>query len=695
MYRSDWLRVTPGGKREKPEMQKTAWAVMALAGTLCWGQANPAGQNTRPVDHADSYYHYALAHMYAEMAAAEGSRDYLLRAIQNYKDAIKADPSAAMLSEELSDLYIQTGQLSEAKADAEAALKANPNDLAARRLLARIYTRQIGDQQRNRINEDMLKSAIEQYQKITEIDPKDVDSWLMLGRLQKVAQNSVDAEKAFQKALAVDPNNDDAMTNLALVYIDRGDNKAATDLLKKAAEKSPSAESLLRLAGAYEQMKDFTLAADTLNRALEMNPGNAGEVKRQLGQDLMFAQRLSDAEKVYQSLVEAEPNDAQSYLRLSQIYREMRDFNKAREAADKARAIEPNDIEIRYNDVAILESEGKTLDALKTMQDILSSTRKNYYNQGERAARITLLERLAALQRDADQPDAAVDSYRQVAQLDANLGSRMSAAIIETYHSSRQFTKAEQEADAALKKSPDDRDLHVAHASLLAEMGKIDPAVAEVKKLMDGKDDRGIYLTLAQVYDKGKKWSDMGKALDTAEKLSATKDEKENVWFMRGAMYERQKNIVAAEVEFRKVLAAEPDHASALNYIGFMLADRNTRLPEALGFIQKAVDKEPFNGAFLDSLGWVYFRMGRLPEAEDYLRRAVERTPHDPSLRDHLGEVLMKVSKTKEAVAQWELSLKEWDASSPTEKETAEINKVREKLDSAKVRLAKEGGSTK
>src|SRR5579871_4500219 len=235
-------------KREKPEMQKTAWAVMAMAGTLCWGQA----QNSPPADHSNAYYHYTLAHMYAEMAASEGNRDYLNRAVENYKDAIKADPSSPVLSEELSDLYIQTGQLRQAQSDAEATLKQNPNDLAARRLLARIFTRQISDQQRNRVNEDMLKAAIEQYQKITEIEPKDVDSWLMLGRLQKVAQNSVDAEKAFQKALAVDPDNDDAMTNLALVYADRGDNKAATDLLKKAAEKSPSADSLLRLAGSYE-----------------------------------------------------------------------------------------------------------------------------------------------------------------------------------------------------------------------------------------------------------------------------------------------------------------------------------------------------------------------------------------------------------------------------------------------------------
>jgi tetratricopeptide (TPR) repeat protein len=676
-------------------MRKTAWAVMAIAGTMCWGQGNQAGQAAPVDDHATSYYHYALAHMYAEMAGAQGSRDYLDRAIENYKAAIKADPSAPLLSEELSDLYIQSGRLREAQTDAEEALKKNANDLSARRLLARIFTRQIGDAQRNRINEDMLHKAVEQYQKITEIDPKDVDSWLMLGRLLKVAQNTVDSEKAFRKALDIDPDNEDAMTNLALVLADRGDTKGATDLLKKAAEKSPTAESLLRLAGAYEQMRNFTLAADTLERALEMNPPNAGEVKHQLGQDLIFAQRYADALKVYESLVEAEPSDAQSYLRLSQIHTQMRDFDKAREAAAKASAIEPNDVEIRYNDVSILEAEGRTQDAIKAMQDILTSTRKTVYNQGERAARITLLERLAVLQREADQTDAAVDSYRQIPQLDPNLGARSSGEIIDTYKEARQFAKAEEEANAALKKWPDDRELHAAHATLVAELGKTDAGASEIKKMIDGKNDRAMYLTLAQVYDKGKKWGDVAKALDAAEKLAENQEEKESVWFMRGAMYERQKNIDASEKEFRKVLAAEPDHAGALNYMGFMLADRSQRLQEALGMIQKAVDKEPYNGAFLDSLGWVYYRLGRLPEAEDYLRRAIVRTPHDPSLHDHLGEVLLKVSKTKEAVAQWELSLKEWESSSPAELEPAEVNKVKGKLESAKVRLAKESGSAK
>lgn len=162
---------------------------------------------------------------------------------------------------------------------------------------------------------------------------------------------------------------------------------------------------------------------------------------------------------------------------------------------------------------------------------------------------------------------------------------------------------------------------------------------------------------------------------------------------MRGAMFERTNRVEQAEVEFRKVLKVDPDSAGAMNYIGYMLADRNLRLEESLGLINKALDGDPGNGAYLDSLGWVYYRMGRLDEAERNLRLAIQKTPRDPTVHDHLADVLMKQSKVKEAVAQWEVSLKEWDSSSPAEMRPEEIAKVKTKLEGARVRLARENGT--
>jgi tetratricopeptide (TPR) repeat protein len=632
--------------------------------------------------------------MYAELAATYNNRgDYFTKAIENYRLALKADPGASYVSEELSDLYIQSGRLREAVTDAEEALKQNPNDLNSRRLLARIYARLIGESQQNHVDETYLRKAIEQYTRISQADPKDADAWLMLGRLQKLAQSSPEAEKAYRKALELDPDNEDALTGLAMVYVDLGDNKNAADMLKRVADKNPSGRSLAALASAYEQMRDYAMAAETLKKAVELTQGNP-DLKRALAQNLLLADRLDESLKVYQELVTEDPKDIQSQLRISQIYRQKRDFKNAHAAADKAKEIEPNNLEVRYNEVNLLEAEGRTNEGLALMKELVDSSGKKSYNASERGNRVLLLERLGLMYRGAEQYGLAIETFRQIGELDPDLSARAAVQVVETYRQAKDLPKAEKEVQNALAKAPTDRTLRGVYATVLADEGKAEPAIAEMKKLLAEKKDRDGYISLAQIYDKTKRYKEMAEAIDEAEKLSPGKDDKETVYFMRGAMYEKLKKYDAAEVEFRKVIDLNPDNASALNYLGYMFADRDVKLQEALNLITKALDREPGNPAYLDSLGWVYYRLGKYSEAESNLKSSLEKMGKDPTVHDHLGDVYFKQGKVKEAIAQWERSLKEWDASAPAEQEQTEIAKVHKKLEGARVRLAREGSGT-
>lgn len=643
----------------------------------------------KPVDKAAAYYHYTLGHMYAEQAGNKG--DFLNRAIENLKLALKADPSATFISEELSDLYVQSGRLREASQDAEEALKVNPSDLSARRILGRIYTRMIGDSQQNKVNEEMLRKAIEQYSKIVEVEPKDYDSWLMLGRLHKVAQNSVESEKAYKKILDNDPNNEDALTGLAVVYADLGDSQRSSELLKRLTDKNPSPRTLMALASQYEQMREFGLAAETLRRALELQPENA-DLKKAFAQNLLMGDKFDEALKVYNEVVAADAKDWQSHLRISQIYRQKKDFAKAREASSRALALEPKNLEVQYNEVNILEAEGKQAQAITVLKDLVIATAKRSYSSGEKTNRALLLERLGLMYRGAEKYEDAVATFRQIADLDTGLGGRSAAQVVDTYRTAKQFDKALAEADAAVKKYPEDRLLLSVRASILADVGRADDAAAELKKLLDGKNDRETYITLAQIYEKAKNYTEMEKAVDAAAKLSESKEEQESIAFMRGAMFEKMKKFDAAETEFRKVIDLNPKNASALNYLGYMLADRNVRLTDALGYIKQAVDLDPTNGAYLDSLGWAYYRLGDLPKAEENLRNAISKFSKDPTVHDHLADVYFKQGKLKDAITHWQMSLAEWESASPSERDTAEIAKVQKKLDSAKVRLARESG---
>jgi predicted Zn-dependent protease len=107
----------------------------------------------------------------------------------------------------------------------------------------------------------------------------------------------------------------------------------------------------------------------------------------------------------------------------------------------------------------------------------------------------------------------------------------------------------------------------------------------------------------------------------------------------------------------RGILAKDPKNPSALNNLGYFLTERNERLPEALDMIQKAVRAEPANASYLDSLGWVYFKLGKLAESERYLRDAARRNPASATIQEHLGDLLQRLGKTEQARAAWQRAL--------------------------------------
>src|SRR6185312_7527679 len=398
--------------RFSPVLLVSGPALLFLA-PLVYGQApqdKTAGNPNLPTptkqassSKASAYYHYSLGHLYEELASASGNKsEYVNKAIENYRLTIKEDPSTSFLVEDIAELYRMSGRIREAVQEAEDAIKANPNDLNARRVLARIYTQQIGDSQTNKIDQGMLHKAVEQYQLITDHDPKDVDSLIMLGRLEKLMQNTPEAEKAFQKALDQDSGNEDALSGLAMVYADSGDARRASDLLEKLTKKDPSPRSFAMLATSYEQMHDYSLAATAYRQALKLDPARV-EIKQALAQDLLLSNQLDEALNLYQEIVKANPQDAQSYLRMSQIYRQQKKFDLARQSSDKAKAIDPDSLEIRYNEVTILESEGKVQDAVNTLNSILKDTEKKTYNPAEKGYRAMMLERLGLLYRNLEQ----------------------------------------------------------------------------------------------------------------------------------------------------------------------------------------------------------------------------------------------------------------------------------------------------
>jgi tetratricopeptide (TPR) repeat protein len=664
---------------------KALLLVVTLAGACLAQTQNP--QNSADPK-AGVYYHFAMGRLLAEMGQSDGSRSEVNRAIQHYEEALKLDPSADVIFEELGDLYIATNRLQDAQNEAEELLKQNPNNIGARKMLARIYTRAVGNGQ-NGFNEDALKKAVDQYQKITQQAPKDADSWVMLGRLNTVLHNTPEAEKAFNKALESEPDNEDALVGLAELYGQLGDAKRAAEKLKTVTDKNPSPKALLALAEAYKDMNDYKDAADAFRRALEAGAEDE-RIPAELAEALLNSNQYDEALKIYLDLAANQPRVFEYQLEISEIYLLKHDIPNARAALDKAKSIAPaNNLNVRFQEVGVLEAEGNTDKAISTMKGILEDTAKKTYSENEAKTRVRFLSRLAFLYRNNDQNQLAAETFRQIPAIDPSAAVEATVQVIECYRAAHDQAAAMREADAALKKYPKERMIAEERSAVLADAGKYNEAISELQGLAKAKADYSVEISLAQTYQRAKRWNDMATALDEAEKLADTKEHKRDVYFMRGAGLERQKKYAESEAAFRKALEIDPDYASALNYLGYMLADRNERLDEASQMINKALSLEPDNGAYMDSLAWVYYRQGRLADAEGLLVRALQKMK-DPTVHDHLGDVYAKQGKTREAVAQWEAAVKEYQSGNKEDTDAEEMAKVAKKLQSAEAQLAQQ-----
>jgi tetratricopeptide (TPR) repeat protein len=119
-----------------------------------------------------------------------------------------------------------------------------------------------------------------------------------------------------------------------------------------------------------------------------------------------------------------------------------------------------------------------------------------------------------------------------------------------------------------------------------------------------------------------------------------------------------------------------------------MLGDLGIRLDEAEALVQQALKEDPFNGAYLDSLGWIYFKENKLGVSESTLRKAVERERHDATIHSHLGDLYAKTGRSDLAAAEWEKSLMEWRRSLPADLEADKVAELEKKLFQSKHRVA-------
>ena len=638
---------------------------------------------------ADAYYNFTMGHIYEQQYEATSSADYATKAIEAYKKAYALDPKSQVIGERLAEMYWKAQRIHDAVAEAQEILKRDPDNVQSRRLLGRIYLRSLGDVSSSNGQPETVAKAIEQYREINRLDPSDAESALWLARLYRLKNEHDKAEQVLRSILKTDPENEPAVEQLTQLLMDEGKSVEAVTLLESITAHSPSAVLLDLLGDAYTQTHELAKAEEAYRKAMELDPSEPSH-QRGLGQTLLAEEKYSEALKVYQKLSDVMPDDSDVYLRIAQIFRELHQLDKAEENLVKARQYAPGSLEVMYNEAMLYQAQGRYEDAIRVLSDAVTGIKGQSPAVPSRRRSLAILyQQLGQLYRDTQNYQAAIYTFEELGHLGEEEDRRARTMIMDTYRAAKDLPKALQTGKEALAKYPADPSIRTSHALLLGENGQTDDAVKILRAQLHGDtNDRETYLNIAQVYERGRRYKEAEEAARAAEVLPGQPRENEMVWFLLGAIYERQKFFDRAEEQFKKVLAVNPKNAPVLNYYGYMLGDLGIRLDEAEALVQKALKEDPFNGAYLDSLGWIYFKENKLGASESTLRKAVERERHDATIHSHLGDLYAKLGRGDLAAAEWERSLVEWRRSLPADLETDKVAELEKKLSQSKRRVA-------
>ena len=643
-------------------MKSSVLTVLLAASTAAVAAEPPALQRTQPSQPsptaadkaAEAYAQFLIGHRLAENDDEAG-------AIAAYKRAMELDPTAADIPAELAGLYLQQNKIQEAMAAAELSLKVGPDNTEGHRVLGIVYAAMsdTGSDTRPRGNAadksaEYGAKAIEHLEKAIEhpIGDPDPNTRAALSRLYLRTGAYDKAVRMLSDLVNQEPGWQDGPMLLAEAYAGAGRTAEAITWLEGRASDDP--RLLPTLAEFYERERRWNDAATAYGRLVQRAPRNL-ELKTRYSQTLLNAgghDNIVKARDVLNEVIAGRGTDAFALFLLSQAERRLGDGQAAEAAARRVIALNAKSPRGYFALAEALEERHQFQAVIDELSPIVARNRGKTDEEGFNVA--ILLPHLGFAYQELGQYDKAIatfDEARRLSPKDPIVATYLIGANI----AAKKYAAAVEAGRVARVENPDDLRLMRAYAQALGHTGKADEGIAMLESAVGSHgDDPFAYIALSQAYSDADRGPQAVKVLQDAQ---AKFPQDNAIAFELGSAFDKQKKFADAEAAFRQVLAREPENAAALNYLGYMLAERGERLDESVNYLKKALQMEPENGSFLDSLGWAYYKSERLDLAEDTLRRAAEQLKANSVIQDHYGDVLFKLGKFNDAIAAWTRAL--------------------------------------
>ncbi len=574
----------------------------------------------------------------ARTAAAEGR---YREALDLYRKVIEELPDDAIVRCEYAQLLRDLNVTDEAIRQGREAVRLDPSLPEGHRILGALELAGAGK------DPAKLDAAIEQLREARRLSPGDTGSAVGLARALLARGRPAEAAAVLDQV----PETRSQPTLLRMAAEARaksGRFRDAEEIYRGLLEEDPEdrevAAALIDLYEEEDRLDDALLLLDKLEKK---DPENAGVAER-ITVDLARAGRFSDAEKRARSFVSKRPENREARRLLAQILFEKGDGAEAEKTLRELLASDGDDegtrralaeVLIRGRHFAeartVVEGRKKTSDAGAKVADPWPTVELGY---------IAFLEKNYAEAKRILQPLALTSSGGN---------PRATRILLGVARDAEDFTGGLAVAQSASSADPNDPEWSAAVAEFRFRSGDKARADQDLGKLASSEDVERI-LAAADVYARVKEFQEAARVAGQASQRFPDNTE---ALFRLGSSQERAGAIADSEKTFQKLLTIRPGDAATLNYLGYMWADRNVHLDQARTMLEKAVGREPRNGAYKDSLGWVYFRLGQLEAAERNLQDAHKSDPDDPTIEEHLGDLAEKQGSFQRAVEHWQRAL--------------------------------------
>lgn len=518
-------------------------------------------------------------------------------ALDELRLALASDDQNPFLMTELAEEHARLGELDRAEVQLNKVLDKYPNHAAAQLLMGRV----LFEGQKIVRARAALRSAIK-------LKPRDPDAYLVLTQLWLDQGKPDEAVKVVDELSAALPGEPIGYKRLGMALAERNDNARAEKLLLKAVERDPGdAEAWITLGQIYEVTGRLQKGEDSYSRALERDPENR-EV-------LLAAGRLA--------LRQEAPQRARAY------FEQLLSFSKDPELA----------VKVAFSYLAMRQM-GAAVEVLDQARATAGEPRLHFYAG-------LVHERMHAWAKAADaygavQPEAG-DLFHEARLHRANCLSSLG-----------KHDKALELYRKGLEDRPDYAALVPAYARGLERANQPKEAELVLARALADKPTPESFEALAGLYERQGRLAD---AISLLTDALRKRPRDELLLYALGTVYERKGEVQKSLEKMRAVLDVNPDNANAMNFIGYTLADRGMDYEEAEKLLTRALELKPDTAAYLDSLGWMFFRRGEMSKAVETLERATEVSPGEPTIEEHLGDAYAKAARKDEAIKRYKRAL--------------------------------------